>query len=301
MTSVLNVDLAAHEILEARRRRVSGTRKRTTGRSPASMRALRLARATATRQVPWYFGGRPAARSACRSASSFCGRAEAVVRVAAGQQLVRVRRVEVQPLGLAIGTVRPADVGPLVPVEPEPAQVLEDARLGLARRSLGVGVLDAQDERAVLAVRQQPVEERRAGVADVQLPGGAGSESYSHTSVGSLQSESGVAVISRSRQSESSVGAQQRDRVGGDRLAAPDGSTPSFVLPFTLTRPASMPSARGDARADRVAVRPDLRALEDDDDVDVLDREAARRGRGASRVRSSSMLDAPFQRGSVSG
>ena len=58
-----------------------------------------------------------------------------------------------QPLGLAIGTVRSTDVGTLVPVEPEPAQVLEDALLGLARRPLGVGVLDAQHERAVLAVR----------------------------------------------------------------------------------------------------------------------------------------------------
>jgi hypothetical protein len=32
---------------------------------------------------------------------------------------------------------------------------------------LGVGVLDAEDQRAVVAAREQPVEEGGAGVADV--------------------------------------------------------------------------------------------------------------------------------------
>mgnify|MGYP003694725645 CR=1 FL=1 len=85
-----------------------------------------------------------------------------------------------QALRLAVGPARAADVGPFVPVEPEPAQVLEDALLGLLRRTLGVGVLDAEDERAVVPAREQPVEERRARVADVELTGGAGSEADSH-------------------------------------------------------------------------------------------------------------------------
>ena len=50
------------------------------------------------------------------------------------------------------------------------------AALGLARRALDVGVLDAEDERAARAAREQPVEQRRARVADVQLPGRAGGE-----------------------------------------------------------------------------------------------------------------------------
>ena len=54
------------------------------------------------------------------------------------------------------------------------------AALGLARGALEVGVLDAQDERAALPAREQPVEERRARVADVQLPGRARSEAESH-------------------------------------------------------------------------------------------------------------------------
>src|SRR5262249_57711608 len=84
--------------------------------------------------------------------------------------LVGVGGVEVQTLGLAIRSVRPADVRALVPVELEPAQIFEDARLRLTRRPLCVGILDAEDERAVLAVSKQPVEQRRAPVADVKLP-----------------------------------------------------------------------------------------------------------------------------------
>jgi hypothetical protein len=50
-------------------------------------------------------------------------------------------------------------------MQPQPAQILEDARFRLARGSLDVGVLDAEDERAVVSVREQPVEECRTRVA----------------------------------------------------------------------------------------------------------------------------------------
>src|SRR5262249_51886814 len=75
-----------------------------------------------------------------------------------------------------------ADVGSLIPLEPQPAQVLEDAVLRLFRRSFGVGVLDAQDECTVVAAREEPVEERRARVPDVQRTGRARREAYSHGS-----------------------------------------------------------------------------------------------------------------------
>ena len=68
--------------------------------------------------------------------------------------------------------MRSADVGALVPVEPEPAQPVEDAGDHLPRGPLGVGVLDAQDERAAVAPGVEPVEERRAGAADMQVARG---------------------------------------------------------------------------------------------------------------------------------
>ncbi len=107
-------------------------------------------------------------------------RAEAVVRSVGAEQLLRVRLIEMQPLGLPVRAARSADVGPLVPVEAEPPQVAEDRRLRLARRALGVGVLDAQDERAALPAGEQPVEERRTGVPHVQLTCRAWREADSH-------------------------------------------------------------------------------------------------------------------------
>src|SRR5205085_306799 len=138
-------------------------------------------------------------------------RAETVVRVAGRQQLLRVRLVEMQALGLPVRTARSADIGAFVPVEPEPAQIAEDARLGLARRALDVGVLDPEDEGAAVTPREEPVEQRRAGVADVQVPGGAGSETDSH---GNMNATAWAAMAS----------------------PRPTASTPSLVLPFTLTR-----------------------------------------------------------------
>ena len=81
------------------------------------------------------------------------GRAEAVVRRLAGKQLLRVRLIEMEPLRLTIRTVRPVDVGPLVPVEAEPSKIADDRRLRLARRTLEVGVFDPENEGAALPAR----------------------------------------------------------------------------------------------------------------------------------------------------
>ena len=68
------------------------------------------------------------------------------VRIAARQQLLRVRRVQVQPLGLTIRAASAPDVGPFVPIEAEPSQIADDPRFRFGRRPFDVGVLDAQDE-----------------------------------------------------------------------------------------------------------------------------------------------------------
>jgi hypothetical protein len=77
--------------------------------------------------------------------------------------------------------VHTAHIRPFIPLEAHPAHVFENAGLGLARRALHIRILDAQDERTFLAVREQPVEQRRSGVADVQLPGRTRRESDSHS------------------------------------------------------------------------------------------------------------------------
>src|SRR5581483_6761058 len=98
------------------------------------------------------------------------GAAEAVVRVAIGEELRGVGLIQVEAFGLPIRTVRTAGVWPFVPVEAEPPEIAHDRALRFARRPLGVGVLDPQDERAILIAGEQPVEERGARVADVELP-----------------------------------------------------------------------------------------------------------------------------------
>ena len=100
--------------------------------------------------------------------------------MAAGQQAVGVRAVQVEPLGLAVRADGTAGIGAFVPVEPQPPQVLEDALLRLTRRPLAIGVFDAEDEGAAAIAREQPVEQRRPGVADVQLSGGARSKTQAH-------------------------------------------------------------------------------------------------------------------------
>ncbi len=107
-------------------------------------------------------------------------RAETVVRVVRAEQLLRVRLIEVQPLGLPVRPVPAADVRPLIPLEAQPAQIADNRRLRLARRALDVGVLDAQDDGAAGTAREQPVEQRRPRVADVELTGGARCKTQSH-------------------------------------------------------------------------------------------------------------------------
>ena len=64
----------------------------------------------------------------------------------------------------------------LVVVEPEPGHPMEDRVDGLGRRALDVGILDAQDELAVMMSRERPGEERGARASEVQEAGRAGRE-----------------------------------------------------------------------------------------------------------------------------
>ena len=118
------------------------------------------------------------------------GRTVAVVRPPLGHETIGHRAVAIEALGLEVRRVRSADVRPLVPVEAEPAQAVHDSRDHLPRRTFGVGVLDAQHERAAVPAGIQPVEQRRAGAADVQVAGGRrGKADADHVAEGIVPSE----------------------------------------------------------------------------------------------------------------
>src|SRR5688572_31490762 len=80
--------------------------------------------------------------------------------------------VTVESLRLKIGRVRPADAGSFVPLEAEPAHRLENAGHHVVRRSFGVGVFNAKDERAAVSAREQPVEQRGTRAADMEISRG---------------------------------------------------------------------------------------------------------------------------------
>ena len=63
--------------------------------------------------------------------------------------------------------------GPLLRVDPQPTQTVEERRLRLAGGPLPVGILDAQHQRPPVAPGERPVEERRTRRAYVQESRGA--------------------------------------------------------------------------------------------------------------------------------
>jgi hypothetical protein len=87
--------------------------------------------------------------------------AVALVREAGGEQPIDGLPIQMRAVTL--------QHGPLVPVEPEPAQrVLHTCDRGVGG-TRPVGVLDAQDEHTLLVARVQPVEQSRSRVPDVDL------------------------------------------------------------------------------------------------------------------------------------
>ncbi len=113
--------------------------------------------------------------------------AEAAVGLALGQQALGVLSVDLQPFGLAIGAeialffalfslgkpARPARTGgAFVPVQAQPAQILDELSLIACLGAFQVGVLDAEDELAAVATGKEPVVERGAGIAHMKQASG---------------------------------------------------------------------------------------------------------------------------------
>ncbi len=98
--------------------------------------------------------------------------AAAAVGLARREQALGVGAVDVEPLGLTVA----GGGRPLVPVEAEPAQRLQQRPGVVLGRAREVGVLDPEHVDAAVVARQQPVEQRGAGAAHVQMAGRARSK-----------------------------------------------------------------------------------------------------------------------------
>src|SRR5215204_6062328 len=97
--------------------------------------------------------------------------AEAGVGVSGIDEAASGRAVAVEPLRLEIRSMRSSDFWSFVPCQPKPAQTVEDAGDHVGRRSLNVRVFDAQQKGAAVTAGIEPIEERCARAADVQVAG----------------------------------------------------------------------------------------------------------------------------------
>ena len=95
--------------------------------------------------------------------------AEAGIGLALIPKLLGGLFVQVQALGLGIGAKVAAHLGALVPVKTQPTHGAQDDLRVLVGGTGGVGVVDAQDERAAVCAGKSPVIDSGAGAADVQL------------------------------------------------------------------------------------------------------------------------------------
>ena len=91
----------------------------------------------------------------------------------AGQQLLDRGPVTVQPLRLVIRSERPAHLRPLVPVDAQPVEAVEDRLQSLLDVPLLVGVVDPQDKLPTVLPGEEPIEQGGADPADVEVSGRA--------------------------------------------------------------------------------------------------------------------------------
>src|SRR5262249_29229214 len=111
-------------------------------------------------------------------ALQFFRRAETVVRFLLLDEPLGIGAVGSHLVGLAVRRERTAHVGAFVPIQAQPFQVFKELRLVAGFAALNVGVFDPENESAALLPREQPIEQRRAHVADVQLARGRRSKAY---------------------------------------------------------------------------------------------------------------------------
>ena len=104
-------------------------------------------------------------------------RTKAIIGVPGFHQLLRIGQVQILALGLNIRPIIAANVRPLVVVQAR----RREAGINLFHRAghlaLLVGILNAQNKRAMVAAREQVGIKRGAQAAQVQIPRGAGRKS----------------------------------------------------------------------------------------------------------------------------
>ena len=100
--------------------------------------------------------------------------AEAGIGLALVPKLLGGMLVQVQALGLGVGSKVATHLGTLVPVQAQPTHGAQDDLRVLVGGAGGVGVVDAQDERAAGVPGDEPGVKGGAQIAHVHIAGGRG-------------------------------------------------------------------------------------------------------------------------------
>ncbi len=97
------------------------------------------------------------------------------------EQPATILVVTLATLALPVRAVRPADIWAFLPVQAQPSQVGHELIFVAGLGTLYVGIFHAQDEdSAVRALGEQPVEQGGARIPHVQLAGGARRKTDAH-------------------------------------------------------------------------------------------------------------------------
>ena len=118
--------------------------------------------------------------------------------------------------------------------------------------SFGVGIVDAEDELPAVLARKQPIEQRRADAANVQVAGGAGSEAGADQ--GRVQG-SGFRVQGSGRTTDERTARRELDAMGGrpnSALFAEPGGTLLYL--FKQSFSAEFRACTGFSLAQRLGV-----------------------------------------------
>ena len=91
-------------------------------------------------------------------------------------QLPYGRLIAVQALRLEIGPVRATHFRALIPLDAQPAKAVQNGLQGRRHVALLVGIVDPQHEMAAVLAGEEPIEQRRAHAANVQVSGRTGSK-----------------------------------------------------------------------------------------------------------------------------
>jgi hypothetical protein len=91
-----------------------------------------------------------------------------------GDQALGSFVVQMLALRLKIGAAIATYFWALIPIDAKPFESIKNGLKCLGPVPFGIGIIDAQNELAAIPLREQPVEQRRANTANMQVTCGAG-------------------------------------------------------------------------------------------------------------------------------